>query len=104
MKLTEARILYLARESLERMRSEGLIEARNFAMALRHARELIAEFIASGDQVDIAVRRKNSERKVLRPQNPAGDKRFRNALRRQTVTPVDFPSVIPRACDFSMLL
>ena len=58
MKLTEARILYLARESLERMRSEGLIEARNFAMALRHARELIAEFIASGDQVDIAVRRK----------------------------------------------
>src|SRR5260370_42029554 len=58
MKLTEARILYLARESLERMRSEGLIEVRNFAMALRHARELISEFIASGDQVDISVRRK----------------------------------------------
>ena len=37
MKLTEERILYLARESLDRIRSEGLAEIDNFALALRQA-------------------------------------------------------------------
>jgi hypothetical protein len=58
MKLTEDRILYLARESLSRIRSEGLAEVDNFATALRQARELIAEFVAKGDAVDAIVRRK----------------------------------------------
>jgi hypothetical protein len=58
MKLTEARILYLARESLARLRDEGLAEIPNFALALRQGRELIAEWNEKGDEIDAAVRRK----------------------------------------------
>jgi hypothetical protein len=58
MKLSEARILYLAREALTRMRDEGLAEMPNFALALRQARELVAEYVEKGDQIDAAVRRK----------------------------------------------
>ncbi|MGH7905243.1 MAG: DUF507 family protein [Candidatus Binataceae bacterium] len=63
MKLSEARILYLARESLARMRDEGLAEIPNFSMALRHARELIAEWNEEGDAIDSAVKRKISSLK-----------------------------------------
>ena len=38
MKLSEARILYLARESLAKFRDEGLAEVANFQVALRQAR------------------------------------------------------------------
>lgn len=58
MKLSEARILYLARESLARLRDEGLAEIPNFALALRQARELIAEWNHQGDEIDALVRRK----------------------------------------------
>ncbi len=58
MKLTEARILYLARESLVRLRDEGLADVANFQTALRQARELVAEWVEKGDAVDLAVRRK----------------------------------------------
>ena len=58
MKLSEARILYLARESLARLRDEGLAEIPNFALALRQARELIAEWNNQGDEIDALVRRK----------------------------------------------
>jgi uncharacterized protein len=58
VKLSEARILFLARESLNRMRDEGLAEISNFSLALRHGRELIAEWLGKGDQTDAAVRRK----------------------------------------------
>ncbi len=58
MKLSEARILYLAREALTRMRDEGLAEVDNFALALRHARELIVEWVEKGDAIDTIVRRK----------------------------------------------
>ena len=58
MKLSEARILYLARESIERLRSEGLADIRNFSLALRHGRELLAEFNEKGDLVDAVARRK----------------------------------------------
>lgn len=58
MKLTEARILFLARESLARMRDEGLAEIPNFALALRQGRELIAEWNDKGDEIDALVRRK----------------------------------------------
>jgi uncharacterized protein len=58
MKLSEDRILYLARESLNRIRIEGLAEIDNFATALRQGRELIAEFVEKGDAVDGIVRRK----------------------------------------------
>lgn len=58
MKLTEARILFLARESLARMRDEGLAEIPNFALALRQAREMIAEWNDKGDEIDALVRRK----------------------------------------------
>ena len=58
MKLSEDRILYLARESLNRIRSEGLGDIDNFATALRQARELVAEFVEKGDAVDALVRRK----------------------------------------------
>ncbi|MGO9453870.1 MAG: DUF507 family protein [Candidatus Binataceae bacterium] len=58
MKLSEARILYLARESLARIRDEGLAEISNFAMALRQAREMIAEWNDKGDEIDTLVRRK----------------------------------------------
>ena len=58
MRLSEARILYLARESLSQLRGEGLVEIPNFALALRQARELIAEWSDKGDEVDTIVRRK----------------------------------------------
>jgi hypothetical protein len=58
MKLSEARILYLARESLVRLRDEKLAQIPNFQVALRQARELIAEWIEKGDVVDEVVRRK----------------------------------------------
>lgn len=58
MKLSEPRILFLAREALNRMRDEGLAEISNFALALRQGRELIADWIAKGDVVDDVVRRK----------------------------------------------
>lgn len=58
MKLTEARILFLARESLARIRDEGLAEIPNFATALRQARELVAEWNDKGDEIDALVRRK----------------------------------------------
>ncbi len=55
MKLSEARILYLARESLAKIRDEGLAEIPNFSLALRQARELIVEF---AQKDDAAVRHK----------------------------------------------
>ena len=58
MKLSEVRTLYLARESLTRMRQEGLAEIANFALSLRHARELLAEWVEKGDMIDATVRRK----------------------------------------------
>ncbi|HEY6418517.1 MAG TPA: DUF507 family protein [Candidatus Binataceae bacterium] len=58
MKLTDARILYLARESVARLRDEGLAEVANFPLALRQARELVAEWVEEGDEVDAVVRRK----------------------------------------------
>jgi hypothetical protein len=58
MKLTDARILYLARESLVRLREEKLAEIPNFQVALRHARELISEWLERGDAIDVAVRKK----------------------------------------------
>jgi hypothetical protein len=60
MKLSEARTLHLARESLDRMRSEGLAEIPNFALALRQARELVAQWSERGDEIDAMVRRKIS--------------------------------------------
>ena len=58
MKLSEARILYLAREALMRMRDEGLVEVPNFNLALRQARELIEQWEGQGDALDDTVRRK----------------------------------------------
>lgn len=58
MKLTDARMLYLARESLVRLRDEKLAEIPNFQVALRHARELINEWVERGDAIDLAVRKK----------------------------------------------
>jgi hypothetical protein len=58
MRLSEARILFLARESLVRLRDEGLAEVPSFALALRQARALIAEWLEQGDQIDAVVRRK----------------------------------------------
>jgi hypothetical protein len=58
MKLSEARILFLARESLARLRDEGLAEIANFPLALRQGRELIAEWNEKGDEIDQVVRRK----------------------------------------------
>jgi hypothetical protein len=58
MKLSEARILFLARESIARMRDEGLVEIPNFAVALRHGREILAEMCEQGDAVDAIARRK----------------------------------------------
>lgn len=58
MRLSEDRILYLARESLVRMRDEGLADIPNFQTALRQAREVIAEWVEKGDEVDAVVRRK----------------------------------------------
>lgn len=58
MRLSEARILFLAREALNRLRAEQLAEIPNFALALRVGRELVEQFTAQGDAVDAAVRRK----------------------------------------------
>ncbi len=58
MKLSDARTLYLARESLNRLRNEGLADIPNFALALRLARELVAEWSEKGDELDAMVRRK----------------------------------------------
>jgi hypothetical protein len=58
MKLSDARILYLARESLVRLRDEKLADIPNFQVALRHGRELIAEWADKGDEIDEAVRKK----------------------------------------------
>jgi hypothetical protein len=58
MRLTEARILYLARESLNRLREEGLVEISNFSTALRIAREMVADWNERGDATDAIVRRK----------------------------------------------
>ena len=58
MRFTEERILYLARESLMRIRDERLAEISNFPLALRQARELIAQWAEKGDEIDAAVRRK----------------------------------------------
>ena len=60
MKLTEARVLFLARESLAKLRDEGLAEISNFPLALRQARELVAQFNEQGDEIDAIVRRKIS--------------------------------------------
>lgn len=51
-------MLYLARESLVRLRDEKLAQIPNFQVALRHARELIAQWIEQGDSRDLAVRKK----------------------------------------------
>jgi hypothetical protein len=58
MKLSEARVLYLARESLAKLRDEGLVEISNFPLALRQAREIVAQFNEQGDEIDAIVRRK----------------------------------------------
>ncbi|MGH7863437.1 MAG: DUF507 family protein [Candidatus Binataceae bacterium] len=58
MKLSEARVLYLARESVARLRDEGLAEIANFPLALREARGLISEWFDKGDEIDATVRRK----------------------------------------------
>ena len=60
MRLTEDRILYLARESLNRLRDEGLADIPNFSTALRIARELVADWNERGDATDAIVRRKIS--------------------------------------------
>ncbi|MGO9267402.1 MAG: DUF507 family protein [Candidatus Binataceae bacterium] len=58
MRLSEARILFLAREALTRLRDEQLAEITNFPLALRVGRELVEQFAAQGDAVDATVRRK----------------------------------------------
>jgi hypothetical protein len=59
MRLSEERVLYLARETLVRLRDEKLAEIPNFSLALRQARDLIAEWEERGEgAVDAAVRRK----------------------------------------------
>jgi len=58
MRLSEGRILFLAREALNRLRDEQLVEITNFPLALRVGRELIEQFAAQGDAVDAVVRRK----------------------------------------------
>jgi len=40
------------------MRDEGLAEIANFSLALRQARELVAEWDEKGDATDAIVRRK----------------------------------------------
>lgn len=58
MKLSDNRILYLARESLNHLRDEELADIPNFPLALRIGRELLAEWSERGDQIDAAVRGK----------------------------------------------
>jgi hypothetical protein len=58
MKLSDARMLYLARESLARLRDEKLADITNFQVALRHARELLSQWVDQGDALDSVVRKK----------------------------------------------
>lgn len=58
MRLSEARILFLARESLARLRDEKLADVPNFQVALRAGREVIEQFSHQGDAIDQAARRK----------------------------------------------
>jgi uncharacterized protein len=58
VKFTEERVLYLARESLDRIRKEGLAEIPNFALALRQARQMIDQWAEKGDEIDQIARRK----------------------------------------------
>jgi hypothetical protein len=58
MKLSEDRILYIARESLTRLRDEKLAEIPSFPTALRVGREVLTQFAEQGDAVDAVVRRK----------------------------------------------
>jgi uncharacterized protein len=58
MRFSDARMLYLARESLTRLRDEKLVDIPNFQVALRNARELISEWAEKGDAIDAAVRKK----------------------------------------------
>jgi hypothetical protein len=58
MKFSEARVLFLARESLAKLREEGLAEISNFPLALRQAREIVAQYNEEGDAIDQIVRRK----------------------------------------------
>jgi len=58
VKFSEARILFLARESIARLRDEGLAEVTNFPLALRQARELVSEWNEKGDEIDALVRKK----------------------------------------------
>ena len=58
MRLSEGRILFLARESLIRLRDEKLAEVPNFAQALRVGREILGKFAEEGDAIDAIVRRK----------------------------------------------
>lgn len=59
MRLSEARVLFLARESLARLRDEGLADISNFGLALRQGREIINDWEEHGEgAVDSAVRRK----------------------------------------------
>lgn len=51
-------MLYLARESLMRLRDEKLARIPNFQAALRHARELLSEWGEQGDAIDLVVRKK----------------------------------------------
>lgn len=63
MKLSQERILFLARESLAKMRDEGLADIPNFALALRQAREMIEQWEEKGDEIEQAVRRKITTQK-----------------------------------------
>jgi hypothetical protein len=63
MRLTEERILFLARESLNKIRAENLAEIPNFALALRQGRELIASWADKGDEIDQIARRKITSQK-----------------------------------------
>jgi hypothetical protein len=58
MRFSEERMLFLARESLTRLRDEKLAEIPNFASALRTGRELLEQFVSQGDAIDAVVRRK----------------------------------------------
>ena len=58
MRLSDERILFLAREALVRLRDEKLAEIPNFSLAFRQARELIAAWAARGDALDAEVRRR----------------------------------------------
>jgi len=55
--------LFLARESLAKIRDEGLAEIPNFALALRQAREAIANWVEKGDEIDQIARRKITSQK-----------------------------------------